>query len=131
MFICSQDGSRIGCPVRVVARSTLTKFVQNRVPRGQRRLVAEHLEAWHKLVKRVHWASSAELKEDLRSASVISAQRVVFNIKGNEYRLVAGINYQRQSIFIKWLGTHAEYDKIDVATVQHEEERYGNLSNSK
>lgn len=115
--------------MRVVARNTLSGFVQNRVPRGQRRLVAQHLEAWFKLVKAAHWKSSAELKEQLRSASVVSAQRAVFNIKGNEYRLVAGINYQSQAIFIKWIGTHAEYDKIDVATVQHEEERYGNLSN--
>jgi hypothetical protein len=45
--------------------------------------------------------------------------------------MVAGINYRSQAVFIKWIGTHAEYDKIDVATVRHEEERYGNLSNSK
>jgi len=117
--------------VRVVARSTLTGFVQNRVPRGQRRLVAQHLEAWFKLVKAARWASSAELKEQLRSASIVSAQRVVFNIKGNDYRLVAGVNYQSQAVFIKWIGTHAEYDKIDVATVRHEEERYGNLSDQR
>jgi mRNA interferase HigB len=108
-----------------VARSTLTGFVQNRVPRGQRRLVAQHLEAWFKLVK------AARLKEQLRSASIVSAQRVVFNIKGNDYRLVAGVNYQSQAVFIKWIGTHAEYDKIDVATVRHEEERYGNLSDQR
>ena len=75
--------------------------------------------------------SSAELKEQVRSASIISAQRAVFNIKGNDYRLVVGINYRTQAIFIKWLGTHAEYDRIDVATVRHEEERYGNLSDHK
>jgi mRNA interferase HigB len=117
--------------VRVVARSTLTGFVQNRVPRGERRLVTEHLQAWFKLAKAARWASSAELKAQLRSASIVSAQRAVFNIKGNECRMVAGINYRSQAVFIKWIGTHAEYDKIDVATVRHEEERYGNLSNSK
>ena len=124
-------GAEYTSQVRVVARSTLTKFVQNRVPRGQRRLVGEHLEAWYKLVSKARWASSAELKEQLRSASIISAQRVVFNIKGNDYRLIAGVNYQRQSIFIKWIGTHAEYDQIDAAKAQHQEERYGNLSDSK
>jgi mRNA interferase HigB len=96
--------------MRVVARGTLAKFVQNRLPRGERRLVMAHLESWYTLVKKVRWASSAELKEQLRSASIVSAQRVVFNIKGNEYRLVAGINYQFQTVHIKWLGTHAEYD---------------------
>jgi mRNA interferase HigB len=114
--------------VRVVARSTLTRFVQNRVPRGERRLVAEHLQAWFKLVKAARWASSADLKAQFRSASIVSARRVVFNIKGNDYRLVVGINYLSQAIFIKWIGTHDEYDKIDILTVQHEEGRYGNLS---
>ena len=114
--------------MRVVARSTLTGFIQNRVPRGERRLVTEHLQAWFKLVKAARWESSAELKTQLRSASIVTAQRVVFNIKGNEYRLVAGINYQSHAVFIKWIGPHAEYDKIDVSTVQHEEGRYGNLS---
>jgi mRNA interferase HigB len=117
--------------MRVVARNTLTRFVQNRVSRADKRLVAEHLNAWYRLVKKVRWASSAELKEQVRSASIISAQRAVFNIKGNDYRLVVGINYRTQAIFIKWLGTHAEYDRIDVATVRHEEERYGNLSDHK
>jgi mRNA interferase HigB len=101
------------------------------VPRGERRLITQHLEAWYKLASKMRWASSAELKQQFRSASIVSAQRVVFNIKGNDYRLVAGINYLTGSIFIKWIGTHAEYDNIDVATVQHEEERYGNLSNPK
>lgn len=114
--------------MRVVARSTLTRFVQNRVPRGERRLVAEHLQAWFKLVKAARWASSADLKAQFRSASIVSARRVVFNIKGNDYRLVVGINYLSQAIFIKWIGTHDEYDKIDILTVQHEEGRYGNLS---
>lgn len=114
-----------------MARSTLTKFVQNRVQRGKKRLVAEHLQAWFKLVKAARWASSAELKAQIRSASIVSAQRVVFNIKGNEYRLIAGTNYRSQAVFIKWIGTHAEYDKINVMTVQHEEERYGNLSDQR
>ncbi len=64
------------------------------------------------------------------SASIVSANRVVFNIKGNDYRLVVSINYQLQVIFIKWLGTHAEYDRVDVATVQHDKERYADISHS-
>ena len=55
------------------------------------------------------------------NASIVGNDRVVFNIKGNAYRLVAAIDYQRQIVFIKWLGTHAEYDRIDVKTV-----KYGN-----
>ena len=55
------------------------------------------------------------------NASIVGNDRVVFNIKGNAYRLVAAIDYQREIVFIKWLGTHVEYDRIDVKTV-----KYGN-----
>jgi len=55
------------------------------------------------------------------NASIVGNDRVVFNIKGNAYRLVTAIDYQREIVFIKWLGTHVEYDKIDVKTV-----KYGN-----
>lgn len=54
------------------------------------------------------------------SASIIGAERVVFNIKGNEYRLVAAVDYRRAIVFIKWIGTHKEYDNIDVRTISYE-----------
>ncbi len=54
----------------------------------------------------------------------MSAERVVFNIKGNDYRLVVAINYAFQVVLIKWLGTHKEYDKIDVEQVTYDESRY-------
>ena len=117
--------------MRIIARSSLNGFVRNRVERRQQRLVKDYLDAWYALVSRAEWKNTAELKEQFHSASIVSSERVVFNIKGNDYRLIAGVNYQHQSIFIKWIGTHAEYDQIDAATVQHQEERYGNLSDSK
>lgn len=54
------------------------------------------------------------------SASIVGAERVVFNIKGNAYRLVAAVDYRRALVFIKWLGTHWQYDKIDVRTISYE-----------
>lgn len=54
------------------------------------------------------------------SASIIGAERVVFNIKGNTYRLVAAVDYRRAIVFIKWIGTHKEYDNIDVRTISYE-----------
>ena len=54
------------------------------------------------------------------SASVIGAERVVFNIKGNAYRLVAAVDYRRGIVFIKWIGTHKDYDNIDVRTIPYE-----------
>ena len=62
----------------------------------------------------------ATVKELYRSASVVSADRVVFNIKGNDYRLVAAIDFDKRIVWIKWIGTHAQYDTIDVTTVSYE-----------
>jgi mRNA interferase HigB len=112
----------------VIARRTLNLFVENCVQRGQQEAVKSHLDAWYALVAGTTWASSAELKQQFRSASIISAERVVFNIKGNDYRLVAAIDYATHILLIKWLGTHKEYDKLDVAEVMYDEDRYTDSS---
>ena len=65
------------------------------------------------------WRSPADVKRNIGAASIVGSNRVVFNIKGNDYRLVTGINYHRQIVFIKWIGTHHDYDKIDVRTVSY------------
>lgn len=110
--------------VRVIARSTLGGFLRNRVAPRHRAPVKADLDAWYAEVSRAGWSSSAELKSQYRTASIISAERVVFNIKGNDYRLVVAIHYQFQIVLIKWLGTHAEYDQIDVQKVMYDERRY-------
>jgi mRNA interferase HigB len=116
--------------VRVLARGTLNLFVKNRVDRGLQEAVKGHLDAWFAEVQRAAWKNSAELKQQYRSASIVSAERVVFNIKGNEFRLVVAINYDYQVLLIKWLGTHREYDKIDVKRVEYDKGRYTDPSNS-
>jgi mRNA interferase HigB len=58
------------------------------------------------------------------NASIIDDERVVFNVKGNDYRLVAAIDYERQTVFIKWIGSHKDYDKIDVRKVQYGDQAY-------
>lgn len=110
--------------VRVIARGTLNGFVRNRVHARHQRAVKAQLDAWYAEVARAEWKSSAELKSQYRSASIVSAERVVFNIKGNEYRLVVAINYHFQVVLIKWLGTHKEYDNINVEQVTYDEDRY-------
>jgi mRNA interferase HigB len=62
------------------------------------------------------------VKASYAHASIVGADRVVFNIKGNAYRLVVAIDYKRSIVFIKWLGTHRKYDEIDVRTVQYASE---------
>lgn len=115
--------------MRVIARGTLNDFVRNRVEKRLRKAVKGHLDAWFAEAARASWKSSAELKAQFRSASVLSSERVVFNIKGNDYRLVVAINYHYQVLLIKWLGTHSEYDQIDAERVEYERERYANPSN--
>ena len=74
------------------------------------------LKAWYHEAKNAKWKNSAELKEKYQSASIINSERVVFNICGNKYRLVVRINYGK-TIFVRFVGTHKEYDKIDVESV--------------
>ena len=92
--------------------------------------VKKHLDAWYAEVEKGSWKDPAELKDQFRSASIVSSERVVFNIKGNDYRLAVAINYHYQILLIIWLGTHKEYDKIDVTRVAYEKERYADSSNS-
>ncbi|RCR71051.1 type II toxin-antitoxin system HigB family toxin [Larkinella punicea] len=76
------------------------------------------LRKWYFDLKRASFSTANELKSAYGNASIIADNRVVFNISGNHYRLVVRINYQYKAIQLKWFGTHAEYDRIDVTTVQ-------------
>ena len=105
--------------MRVIARSTLTRFVESLKGHSGQRAVKAALDAWFQEVQRARWRNSAEVKRSYATASVVSADRVVFNVKGNDYRLVAAIDYRRQIVFVKWIGTHADCDRIDARTVQY------------
>lgn len=74
------------------------------------------LKAWYHEAKAAHWRSFQDIKKHYRSADVIPNNRVVFNIKGNTYRLVVRIHYNADRVFIRFIGTHAEYDRINVET---------------
>ena len=75
------------------------------------------LDAWFHEVKRENWESPAEIKAKYRSASFLKDNRVVFNIGGNKYRLVVKINYPSKVVFIRFVGTHKEYDRIDAEVI--------------
>ncbi len=70
--------------------------------------------------KKASWSQPAQIKEQYRSASILKNKRVVFNIKGNDYRLVVSIAYHYQAVYVKFIGTHKEYDAIDAETVEME-----------
>jgi HTH-type transcriptional regulator/antitoxin HigA len=96
----------------VIARGTLNQFVKNKVEKSAQAVVKGQLDAWYAETARASWRNSSELKRQYASASIISSERVVFNIKGNDYRLVTAISYRFQIVLIIWIGTHKEYDKI-------------------
>ena len=73
--------------------------------------------AWYQEALKADWKNPNEIKEQYKNASIVGDNRVVFNICGNKYRLVVKINYVSQWIFIKFVGTHKEYDHIDVTTI--------------
>ncbi len=75
------------------------------------------LKAWYHEARQARWRSFQDIKNRYRHADVIAGNRVVFDLKGNSYRLVVRINYQSGCIFIRFVGTHADYDKIDAQTV--------------
>ena len=108
--------------MRIIARSTLTRFIAKLAGRKDQRAVKAALDSWFQEVRTAEWESPADVKASYAHASIVGADRVVFNIKDNAYRLVAAVDYRRSIVFIKWLGTHAAYDKIDVRTVKYESE---------
>ncbi|MFN8493301.1 MAG: type II toxin-antitoxin system HigB family toxin [Caldilineaceae bacterium] len=75
------------------------------------------LRAWYALTEKASWRSPAEIKAALANASFIGANRVIFNIKGNDYRLIVVAEYRKGRLFIRFVGTHAEYDRIDPETI--------------
>ena len=97
--------------MRIIAKRTLRAFWK-RHPKSK-----GPLEAWHQEVARANWATPSEIKTQFRSASVLQDNRVAFNIAGNHYRLVVKINYSYQIVSIRFVGTHAHYDTIDVTII--------------
>lgn len=97
--------------MRVIALSTLQTFWKRR-PEATAACLA-----WYRLTLSADWATPAELKADIGSASILRDGRVVFNLAGNTYRLVAWINYPYRVVYIRFVGTHAEYDHIDAQTI--------------
>jgi len=105
--------------MRVIARKTLRQFVDSLKGSKDQKAVKSALDAWFHEVLCADWTSPAAVLTAYANASIVGPDRVVFNIKGNDYRLVVAINYGHQIVFIKWIGTHENYDKIDVKTVKY------------
>ncbi|NDU96850.1 type II toxin-antitoxin system HigB family toxin [Spirosoma terrae] len=99
--------------MRIIAKKTLVTFYN--VYSASK----SSLEAFYHEVLAANWEKPSDVIEAFPTADVITGKRFVFNIKGNSYRLVADIEFKKKLVFIVWIGTHAQYDKIDVKTVNY------------
>jgi mRNA interferase HigB len=93
---------------RIIAKRTLVEFWE-KFPESE-----DYLKTWYETVKQADWRNPNEIKQFYSTVSILKNSRVVFNIKGNDFRLVALINYERQWLFIRFIGTHQEYDQINA-----------------
>jgi mRNA interferase HigB len=99
--------------MRIISRKTLRLFWQ----RPGRQDAQHPLEAWFHEVARADWANPTQVKAAFGNASIIGDNRVVFNIAGNKYRMVVKINYPYRVLYIRFIGTHREYDTIDAEDI--------------
>jgi mRNA interferase HigB len=105
--------------MRIIARRTLRGYVASLAGRKDQLAVEAALDAWFHDVRRATWRNAADVKRAFATASIVSAERIVFNIKGNDHRLVVAVDFEKGAVWIKWIGTHKDYDKIDVKEVEH------------
>jgi len=98
-------------PMQIVALGALREFWK------QHPGTEIPLRSWYALASRADWRSPADIKAAYRNASLVANNRVVFNIKGSDYRLIAAVHYNRGMMFIRFIGTHREYHKIDAGTI--------------
>jgi mRNA interferase HigB len=104
-------GADYSRPVRVFNRSTVKAFADAHTDARQ------PLFAWFAEVEKAEWTGPEDIKARYPSASIVNKERVVFNIKGNNYRVVVAVKFEFHVVYIRFIGTHAEYDKIDATTV--------------
>ena len=99
--------------MNIINRKTIVYYTE-KYPQAKTQLLV-----WYNEMLKQKFSSFNELKNVYRNASIVNNQRVVFNIKGNDYRLVVSVNFRHNACYTIWFGTHKEYDKIDVVTVSY------------
>ena len=100
--------------MRIIALSAIRAFLARNPAYADAR---EPLLAWYRLVGKADWATPADLKRDVGNASILLDGRAVFNIAGNKYRVVVWINYPYRVVYIRFIGTHSQYDKTNAQTI--------------
>lgn len=103
--------------MRIIARRTLRQFVNSIGGKKDQPAAKAALDAWFDEVSKAKWTSPANVKRLYSTSSSVTGERIVFNIKGN--RLVLAVDFEKAIVWIKWIGTHQAYDRIDVKEVKH------------
>ena len=106
--------------MRIIARRTLHAFVEALAGHQDQPSVKSALDAWFEEARKARWSNTADVKRSYATASIVTADRIVFNVKGNAYRLVVSVDFEKSIVWIKWIGTHKDYDRIDVKEVEHD-----------
>ena len=96
---------------RIFAKSTLRKYWEE-FPETE-----QYLKTWYDTAMNSDWKTPSDVKQTYAKASILKSGRIVFNIKGNSYRLIVKFNFEKQWAFIRFIGTHSEYDSIDANTI--------------
>lgn len=105
--------------MRVISRRTLREYIDSRAGHRDHASLRNALSAWFAEVRKANWKNTDDIKRNYTWASIVSADRVVFDILGNRYRLVTAVDFEKGIVWIKWIGTHKEYDSIDVKKVRY------------
>ena len=106
--------------MRIIARRTLRAFVDSLAGRKDQPAVKAATDAWFDEVRKARWANAADVMRLYATASIVNAERIVFNIKGNDFRLVTAVDFDKAIVWIKWIGTHHDYDRIDVTEADYD-----------
>ena len=105
--------------MRVISRRTLREYIDSKAGRRDQKSLKNALAAWFAEVQRANWKNTDDVKGNYTWASIISSDRIVFDILTNRYRVVTAVDFEKGIVWIKWIGTHKEYNKIDVKKVKY------------
>src|ERR1700754_5048724 len=105
--------------MRVISRRTLREYIDSKSGHRDKKSLKHALDAWFAEVNRAHWKNTDDVRRNYTWASVISSDRIALDILTNRYRLVTAVDFEKGILWIKWIGTHKEYDKIEVKKSKH------------
>src|ERR1700676_1589544 len=106
--------------MRIIARRTLREFVEGRRGYKDHGALKAALDAWFDEVRKARWASAADVKRSYATTVLVSATRFIYTIKGNDFRLVVAVDFEKSIVWIKWIGGGKDYDKPDAKEVQRD-----------